>query len=105
MFLDVRDFITAKYLKNEISKTRADEIIGVIEIESKDVKNAHEFQMTIMRLERTQFPELRGYFKAYRMKAGEWMDDMALEKIEKLIDQGKWKEAEEMMSLLEQMEK
>ncbi len=104
MFLDVRDYIIAKYLRGEISKARADEMIGVIELEKGEMKNEKDFQDIIRRLIKTQFPELKGFFKAYRMKASEWMSGNAIQKVDTLISEGRLKDAEMVISLLEEME-
>ena len=104
MFLNIKDFIISKYLKGEISKTRADEMAGVIQLETKDVKTEHDFQIIVKKLIKTQFPELKDFFKPYRMKANEWMSGNAIERVDELIDQGKMKEAEMVMGLLEEIE-
>jgi hypothetical protein len=104
MFLNIKDFIISKYLKGEISKTRADEMIGVITLETKGIKTEQDFQEVIRKLTKTQFPELKDFFKAYRMKASEWLSDNAIDRVDELIDEGKIKEAEMVMGILEQME-
>lgn len=104
MFLDVKECIIAKYLKGEISKTRADEMIGVIELEKKNIQTEKEFQELMRKLIKTQFPELKDFFEAYRMKASEWMSENAIRRVDELIDKGKIKEAEMIMGLLEEME-
>jgi hypothetical protein len=104
MFLNIKEFVIAKYLKGEISKSRADEMIGVIELETKDDKSEQEFQETVKKLMKTQFPELKDFFEAYRMKASEWLSDVAIERVDNLIDEGKIKEAEMVMGLLEEIE-
>ncbi len=104
MFLSVKDFIVSKYLKGEISKTRADEMIGVIQLETKNAKTERDFQIIVKKLIKTQFSELKDFFKAYRMKANEWMSENAINRVDELIDQGKIKEAEMVMGLLEEIE-
>jgi hypothetical protein len=104
MFLDVKEYVTGIYLQGQITRGRADEILAVISFESKKIKSEHEFQEMIERLIKTQFPELKGFFTAYKMKAGEWLDSIAVDRIDKLIDQGKLQEAEMVMGVLEEME-
>ena len=104
MFLDIKDFIISKYLKGGISKVRADEMVEVVQVETKSIKTEQEFQEIIKKLIKTQFPELKDFFKAYRMKANEWMSGNAIKRVDELIDQGKIKEAEMVMGLLEEIE-